>query len=90
MSYCVIGGQYERHYYGERETLHAAKLLATKCVEHWDNWQGWRTPKIYRKEDTVEIKTHGWITYNDGSTTRIPNGEPCAVRESNGRWNKNT
>ena len=49
--YVVIGGQHRYHYYGVRESLHAAKMLATANVEYWDNWQGWHTPLIYRMED---------------------------------------
>lgn len=49
--YYVIGGQYAAYCYGGAATLHAAKLLATRSAEYWDNWQGWRTPAIYRAED---------------------------------------
>ena len=84
MSYCVIGGQYEPVYYGERKTLHAAKLLATRNAEYWDNWQGWHTPPIYRKEDTCEVETHGWVIYPDGIRVRIPNGDPYLVKGKHG------
>lgn len=49
--YAVIGGQYKYHCYGTTDSLQAAKVLATKSQEYWDNWQGWHTPRIYRGED---------------------------------------
>ena len=73
MKYCVIGGQYEVAYYGTKETLHAAKITATKNKEYWDNWKGWRTPSIWKEEDTHEIETDGMITYHAGQTIRVPN-----------------
>ena len=51
-NYYVIGGQYASYCYGGTPTLLGAKRLANKCVEYWDNWQGWHTPQIYRAEDT--------------------------------------
>ena len=76
--YSVIGGQYERYWYGDTPTLIGAKRLANKNCEYWDNWQGWHTPRIYRIEDTELITTHGWITSRDGAETRVPkpNAEP--------------
>lgn len=52
IKFYVIGGQYEHTYYGGTPTLLGAKRLATKCIEYWDNWQGWHKPAIYRAEDT--------------------------------------
>ena len=52
MSYVVIGGQYRYFCHGEYKTLRAAQIAATKNVEYWDNWQGLKTPKIYKIEDT--------------------------------------
>ena len=49
--YYVIGGQYRHHIYGSFDSLHAAKVCATKHEEYWDNWQGWHKPSVYRKED---------------------------------------
>ena len=69
--YAVIGGQYEA-FYGCTDTLLKAKRLATANAEHWDNWQGWHKPQIYKIEDTEEIETGGMITYRDGMTIRIP------------------
>lgn len=48
--YYVIGGQYRHHIYGSFDSLHAAKVCATKHEEYWDNWQGWHKPKIYGKD----------------------------------------
>ena len=89
MKYCVIGGQYEVAYYGSTQTLLAAKRLATKNIEYWDNWQGQHKPKIYRIEDTEEIETVGMITYNDGLLIRIPkmNAEPVSYWDNRAkRW----
>ena len=52
--YQVIGGQYESCWIGESDSLHGAKIIATRNMEYWDNWQGWHKPCIYRAED-VEI-----------------------------------
>lgn len=49
--YVVIGGQYDSYCYGDSDTLHGAKMIATKALEHWDNWQGFHYPAIYRRED---------------------------------------
>lgn len=70
--YAVIGGQYEAAFYGCTDTLLKAKRLATANAEHWDNWQGWHKPQIYKIEGTEEIETGGMITYRDGMTIRIP------------------
>ena len=49
--YQVIGGQYESCWIGESDSLHGAKIIATRNMEYWDNWQGWHKPCIYRAED---------------------------------------
>lgn len=54
INYYVIGGQYDYLCYGGTPTLTGAKRLASKSTEHWDNWQGWRIPRIYRAEDVQE------------------------------------
>lgn len=46
--YVVIGGQYSVRLYGVFDSLHAAKVYASKHPEYWDNWQGWNVPNIYR------------------------------------------
>ena len=61
--YQVIGGQYESHWYGESDSLHGAKLIASKHREYWDNWQGWHTPNIYLSADVAE-------THRDGELIR--------------------
>lgn len=71
-NYYVIGGQYESICYGGTPTLTGAKRLATKNAEHWDNWQGWHKPSIYRAEDTVEAESRGRILTPDGWTIRVP------------------
>lgn len=77
IKYYVIGGQYESICYGGSATLRGAKMIATKNMEHWDNWQGWHKPAIYRAEDTEEIESRGRITTYDGQTIRVPS--PYAV-----------
>ena len=52
--YYVIGGQYFLVNYGQCKTLAAAKLLAARNAEYWDNLQDWHTPKIYRAEDCMK------------------------------------
>ena len=70
--YQVIGGQYEYCWYGESDTLRGAKIIATKNMEYWDNWQGWHKPSIYLSEDVVEIEAHGMITHHNGKIIRVP------------------
>lgn len=70
--YQVIGGQYESHWYGESDSLHGAKVIAGRNKEHWDNWSGWHTPRIYLAEDVREIESRGRITTPDGATIRVP------------------
>lgn len=74
--YQVIGGQYEPYWYGESDTLRGAKIIATKNMEHWDNWQGWHKPSIYLDENTKTIEAKGYTTHADGETIIVPNGEP--------------
>lgn len=50
-NYAVIGGQYVAVCYGVRDSIHAAKLLASSHIQYWDNWQGWHYPGIYRASD---------------------------------------
>ena len=71
-AYQVIGGQYERSWYGESDSLRGAKIIAGKHKEYWDNWQGWQTPKIYKAEDCEEIETKGWVTEVDGTRIIVP------------------
>lgn len=78
--YAVIGGQYQSYFYGFAETLHAAKILASKHTEYWDNWQGWHTPKIYKSEDVTKIKNF----YGSGYAPK-PFCRPFAVKSS-GKW----
>lgn len=74
INYYVIGGQYESCCYGGTPTLIGAKRLATKNMEYWDNWQGWRKPKIYKAEDTEIIISRGRILTDDGIEVRVPKG----------------
>jgi len=81
--YQVIGGQYESCWYGESNTLHGAKIIASKNLEHWDNFKGFHTPNIYLSDDVVEIESKGRITTWDGETIRVPSGEPICYKKGN-------
>lgn len=72
-NYIVVGGQYTYNVYGSKDSLRAAKQLASKHEEYWGNWQGWHTPNIYRAEDCTE---EGYPE---------PWAYPVAVKR-NGRW----
>lgn len=74
INYYVIGGQYESCCYGGTPTLIGAKRLATKNMKHWDNWQGWHKPKIYKADDTEVITSKGRILTKDGIEIRVPKG----------------
>ena len=69
--YQIIGGQYEQFWYGESDSLHGAKVIAGRNKEYWDNWQGWHTPSVYKREDCERIICKGWITKCDGATTIV-------------------
>lgn len=69
--YQVIGGQYESSWIGESDSLHGAKILATRNMEYWDNWQGWHKPCIYRAEDVEIVKSYGRICTPDGWDIRV-------------------
>ena len=51
--WAVIGGQYNYICYGVRDSLHAAKMLATRSEEFHDNYAGFCVPEIWRIENTV-------------------------------------
>ncbi|OZG48867.1 hypothetical protein [Pseudoscardovia suis] len=70
--YYVIGGQYEPYCYGGTPTLLGAKRLAGRNMEHWDNWQGWHRPHVYKAEDVIETEAHGCLTHDDGSIIIMP------------------
>lgn len=53
--YAVIGGQYQSYFYGFASSLQAAKILATRSAEYWDNWQGWHIPAVYAAEDVEPV-----------------------------------
>lgn len=55
--YAIIGGKYQSYFYGFADSLHAAKILASKCAEYWDNWQGWHIPAIYAADDVQPVET---------------------------------
>lgn len=85
--YQVIGGQYESYWYGESDTLHGAKIIATKNAEYWDNWQGWHTPSIYKAEDVKEVESRGRITTRDGAIIRVPKEYVVPVAyKRDGKW----
>lgn len=50
--YVVIGGDHKNIVYGEFNSYRAAKECANKHGEWWDNYQGWKEPLIYWKENT--------------------------------------
>lgn len=64
MKYLVIGGQYNYKIYGSTDSLHAAKCLATRNTEYWDNWQGFNRPAIYMAAQVADGIYHPVYTYN--------------------------
>lgn len=79
--YIVIGGQYQPYYYGEADTLAEAKRMADANMEHWDNWQGWHYPSIYRAEDVEPCSNF----YGDGYTP-VYGADPAATRDYGDGW----
>lgn len=73
--YAVIGGQYQAYFYGFAPTLHAAKLLASRSAEYWDNWQGWHIPAIYAADDVKPVENF----YGSGYAPRF-GAAPVAVK----------
>ena len=73
--YQVIGGQYEHIWYGESDSLHGAKIIASCHREYWDNWQGWQTPDIYTADQVEDIESNGRILTHDGEIIRVPKPE---------------
>ena len=73
--YAVIGGQYQHYFYGFAPTMHAAKLLASRNAEYWDNWQGWHVPAVYAADDVEPITNF----YGNGYAPK-PGATPVAVR----------
>lgn len=73
--FAVIGGQYQSCFYGFADSLHAAKILASKCAEYWDNWQGWHIPAIYAAEDVKPVENF----YGSGYAPRF-GAVPVAVK----------
>lgn len=80
-NYVVIGGQYDAYCYGSSDSLHGAKMIASRSLEHWDNWQGWHYPDIYRAEDVTPVSNF----YGDGYAPKC-GAVPVAVREYGGQW----
>lgn len=85
--YQVIGGQYEQYWYGETDSLHAAKLMSTANEEYWDNWQGWHKPGIYLADDVAEIVSQGNVIARDGSIIRVhrPGAMPICYWDSDSK-----
>lgn len=79
--YVVIGGQYQCYYYGDADTLHGAKIIASKHLEYWDNWQGWHYPAIYRAEDVEP----SYNFYGEGYAPKL-GVIPVAYRVYGERW----
>ena len=83
--YVVIGGQYAKVNYGEYPTLRGAMVAASKHEEYWDNWQGWRTPRVYAIEDCALVES----PYLDGPACLLPvPGAKAVAWKSDGRWSK--
>jgi hypothetical protein len=90
--YQVIGGQYESCWYGESDSLHGAKIIATKNMEYWDNWQGWNTPKIYNANDCYETESNGLVTMPDGCKIILKKYDAIPIAAKNkysGKWEYN-
>ena len=79
--YCVIGGQYDPYCYGFSDSLTGAKQMATKNVEHWDNWQGWHYPCVYRSEDVEPYHAYDAQHYRPKDCAK-----PVARRVYGGNW----
>lgn len=86
--YYVIGGQYESHFYGVSKTLLGAKSLASRNKEHWDNFQGWTTPRIYEESCVTFVESRRRITAVDGARIPVPVGE-CIYYHNGKKWCKN-
>ena len=82
VNYYVIGGQYASYCYGGSETLLGAKRIAGKHEEHWDNWQGWRRPKIYAAED-CELATN---FYGEQMVPKADANPVARYDSSTGAW----
>lgn len=80
--YVVIGGQYESYCYGSSESLHGAKILASKSLEYWDNWSAFHYPVIYRRDDVEKCHNFYGETYCPKAFA-----SPMATREYGERWN---
>lgn len=59
--FLVIGGQYNFVFYGLKATERAAKILATKNREYWDNRQGWHKPVIYELAEEIELPSNAGL-----------------------------
>lgn len=73
--FAIIGGQYQSYFYGFAASLHAAKILASKSAEYWDNWQGWHIPAIYAADDVKPVENF----YGPGYAPRF-GAVPVAVK----------
>ena len=78
--YQIIGGQYKDYWHGESDSLHGAKIIASRCAEYWDNWQGWHTPVIYTA-DPVQDTPHD----DYSQRARIDGARPFAYHDGH-RW----
>ena len=76
MKYAVIGGQYRDICYGVFDSLHAAKIAASKNIEFWDNFAGWHCPVIYNAKS---------VEFEDGECYVKAFHEPLYAKH-NGRW----
>lgn len=81
--YQIIGGQYAFCRKGESDSLHGAKIIASKNQEYWDNWQGWRTPSIYLADDCIQINP---TSFNFSGIVPRPGAMPVASKDASGHW----
>lgn len=82
--YVVIGGQYASISYGIYNSLHAAKIAATKNIEIWDNWQGKKKPAIYDLNDCEECNNFYGKNYRPKE--QIVNDPIFIWNEKNNKW----
>lgn len=75
INFYVIGGQYHRYCYGGTKTLTAAKQLAAKHDEFWDNFGGWHRPRIYAASDCVLAETQFYGEQMVPAPYRLPVAE---------------
>lgn len=85
--FVVIGGQYKWYTYGVYHSLHQAKVMASKHTELWDNWQGFRTPRIFPLEDCDFVPAFVDDTGNYHPDCYLPRLDArCWSKSDDGKW----